>query len=88
VQKSVEYFNTHDKSEKQPMSKLPFSQSEWELSAGILSDDPEAETKIAAHIEALEKRLAETINRKEQDRLKDKLAWTKVQQKIARMAKK
>ncbi len=70
------------------MSKLPFSQSEWELSAGILSDDPEAETKIAAHIEALEKRLAETINRKEQDRLKDKLAWTKVQQKIARMAKK
>ena len=88
AQKSVEYFNKHDKSEKQPMSKLPFSQSEWELSAGILSDDPEAETKIAAQLQALEKDLEKTTDPKKQARIADQLAWTKVQQKIARMAKK
>ncbi len=85
-QKAVEYYNNHNKSAIQPARELP---PDWNLSAAILSNDPDAETKIATQIQALEKCLEETTNHKQKARLEDELAWAKVQQKInARFAKK
>ncbi len=71
------------------LKRKPFSQTERELSAAILSGDPEADTKITARIQALEELLVETTDHKQETRLRDELSWAKAQQKInVRMAKK
>jgi len=68
---------------------IPFSQTERELSAAVLSGDPKVGRKITARIQALEEQLAGTTDHKQKDRLADELAWAKAQQKInARTAKK
>jgi hypothetical protein len=84
-QKWFEYHTKHGEWKK----AIPFCQTERELSAAVVSDDPEAQTKITARIQVLEERLAVATDIKEQARLADQLAWAKAQQKInARMAKK
>jgi hypothetical protein len=74
-------FRSWDKAQKKltakknPKASPQFSQTARELTAATISENPEAQTKIAVQIQAAQAKLNQTTNPKKRAAIEDELKW-------------